>query len=244
MTASQPVTANAGGFHHEHALGGTAAPHYRAWEFELVRPHLGRSVLEVGSGMGFFAEKLVEADCERLVLSDTEDYCLTRLRAKYAGNARIEVANVGLPGQVRIGAPVETVVAMNVLEHIDDDVQALRDLAAAVVPGGRIVLWTPAYMQLYGDFDRKVGHVRRYTPRTMRQSVEAAGLRVRVLRPANFLGGVAWWIAVRRGGAGHPDRRLVWLYDNVVIPFSRVVERVIRPPFGQSILCVAEVPQR
>ena len=130
---------------------------------------------------------------------------------------------------------------MNVLEHIVDDAQALRDLAAVTKPGGRIVLWVPAYMQLYGDFDRKVGHFRRYTPKTVSAAVERAGLRVRYVRPVNFLGGIAWWIAVRRGGAGKPDPRLVWLYDKVVVPISRTVEKVVKPPFGQSVLCVADV---
>jgi hypothetical protein len=51
---------------------------------------------------------------------------------------------------------------------------------------------------------------------------------------------VAWWIAVRRGGTGRPDSRLVWLYDNVVVPVSRTVEKAVEPPFGQSLLCVVE----
>jgi SAM-dependent methyltransferase len=225
----------------EHAFGATAAPRYRQWEYDLVAPFLGRSVLEIGSGMGHFAAKLAESGLERLVLSDADQGCLERLRRTYAGRADVEVVEVALPGRVRIGEPVETVVAMNVLEHIEDDSQALRDLAAVVRPGGRIVLWVPAYMQLYGDFDRKIGHFRRYTPATIRSAVERAGLRTRVAHPVNLLGGVAWWLAVRRGGAGTPDRRLVWLYDNVVVPTSRLLEKAIRPPFGQSVLCVAEV---
>lgn len=225
----------------EHGLGGTEAPRYRRWEQELVAAHLGRSVLEVGSGMGHFSARLASMSLERLVLSDTEPGCLERLRARYAGRPGVEVVELGLPGQVALGEPVETVVAMNVLEHIGDHRQALEDLAAVVVPGGRIVLWVPAYPALYGEFDRLVGHVRRYTPATMRAVVEEAGLRVTHLRPVNLLGGAAWWVAVRRGGAGQPDRRLVWAYDQVLIPVTRLLERVIRPPFGQSLLCVAAV---
>jgi SAM-dependent methyltransferase len=225
----------------ESAFGATAAPRYRQWEYDLVAPFLGRTVLEVGSGLGYFAEKLAEGGFDRLVLSDPDAGCLARLRETYAGRADVEVAELSLPGRIDIGKPLESVVAMNVLEHIEDDVQALRDLAAIVTRGGRIVLWVPAYMQLYGDFDRNVGHFRRYTPDTIRAAVERAGLVTRHVRPVNFLGGIAWWIAVRRGGAGRPDPRLVWLYDNVVVPTSRTVERVVRPPFGQSVLCVASV---
>jgi SAM-dependent methyltransferase len=224
----------------EHAFGVTAAPRYRQWEYDLVEPFLGHSVLEIGSGMGHFSEKLVEARLDRVVLSDPDELCLEGLRRSYGDRSGVEVTMIALPGPVSLSEPVESVVAMNVLEHIEDDAQALRDLAGAVASGGRIVLWVPAYMQLYGDFDRRIGHFRRYTPTTIRDTVDRAGLRVSHVRPVNLLGGIAWWIAVRRGGAGRPDRRLVWLYDNLVVPVSRTVEKAIRPPFGQSLVCVAE----
>jgi SAM-dependent methyltransferase len=225
----------------ENAFGATAAPRYRRWEYDLVAPFLGRSMLEIGSGMGYFSEKLAEGNFDRLILSDPDQHCLRSLEEKYAGRSDIEVREIVVPGPIDIGAPVESIVAMNVLEHIEDDAQALRDLAAVVVRGGRIIVWVPAYMQLYGEFDRKVGHFRRYTPATIRLAVERAGLHVRDVRPVNVLGGAAWWLAVRRGGTGRPDPRLVWLYDNVVVPTSRTIEKVARPPFGQSVLCVADV---
>jgi SAM-dependent methyltransferase len=224
----------------ENAFGVTAAPRYRQWEYDLVAPFLGRSVLEIGSGMGHFSEKLVEAGLDHVVLSDPDELCLERLRSSFGGRPGVEVVPIALPGSVSLAEPVESVVAMNVLEHIEDDAQALRDLAGALATGGRIVLWVPAYMQLYGEFDRKVGHFRRYVPETIRSAVERAGLRVGYLRRINFLGGLAWWLAVRRGRARQPNPRLVWLYDNIVVPTSRTVEKHVEPPFGQSILCVAE----
>ena len=249
QTAASVADSTAGEQEHEESgarcesmFGVTAAPRYRQWEYDLVEPFLGSSVLEIGSGMGHFSEKLAEAGLERLVLSDHDAQCLERLRQSYAGRPEVEVVELALPGEVDLGAPVESVVAMNVLEHIEDDAAALRSLASVLTPGGRIVLWVPAYMQLYGDFDRRVGHVRRYTPATMREAVQTAGLRVRHLRRVNFLGGLAWWAAVRRGGASRPNPRLVWLYDNLVVPVSRTVERVVEPPFGQSLLSVADVP--
>jgi hypothetical protein len=108
--------------------------------------------------------------------------------------------------------------------------------------GGRIVLWVPAYMRLYGDFDRAVGHVRRYTPRTMTALIRNAGLDPEIVKPVNLLGGIAWWVTVRRGGVGTPDPRLVRTYDRFVVPVTRVVERRVTPPFGQSVLAVAGVP--
>jgi SAM-dependent methyltransferase len=236
------VEADGTGYTIENRLGGTAAPRYRHWQIDTVRPYCGRSVMEVGPGMGHFAAELDGLGLDRLVLADTEPYALARLRERYDGRDDVEVVELEVPGPVELDSPVETIVAMNVIEHIEDEVGAMRDLATALVPGGRLVAWVPGYPSLYGDFDRKVGHVRRHTPATLRAAVEEAGLRVEVCRPMNLLGGIGWWMAVRRGGVGYPKPRLVWLFDNVAIPVTRLLERAVRPPFGQTVFCVAVKP--
>jgi SAM-dependent methyltransferase len=224
----------------ENHLGGDEARNYRKYEFDMVSPHVGSSLLEVGSGLGHFSEQFGDR-LDYLVVSDNDPYCVSELRKRYDGHDDVEVLDLALPADIKIKRKVDTVVMMNVLEHIKDDVQALKDLASVVEPGGRIVIWVPGYMQLYGEFDRKVGHVTRYTPTTLRTTVEAAGLTPTVLKPINFLGGIAWWAAVRRGGAGYPDPRLVKIYDRTVVPTTRFIEKFIRPPFGQTVFCVAEV---
>jgi SAM-dependent methyltransferase len=225
----------------ENHLGGDEARNYRKYEHDMVAPYVGRSLLEIGSGLGHFSEQFA-GRLDYLVVSDNDAYCVEQLRKRYADDSDVEVLDLELPAEIKIRRMVDTVVMMNVLEHIKDDVQALKDLAAVVQPGGRIVIWVPGYMQLYGDFDRKVGHVTRYTPATLSASVTAAGLEIESVKPINFLGGLAWWAAVRRGGAGYPDPRLVKIYDRTVIPATRVIEKLIRPPFGQTVFCVARVP--
>jgi SAM-dependent methyltransferase len=238
-----PPESDGTGYTIENRLGGTAAPHYRKWQIDLVRRYCGRSVMELGPGLGHFAAELDALGLDRLVLADSEEYALEHLRRRFAGRDTVEIVQLEVPGPVDIGQPVDTIVAMNVIEHIDDDVGALRDLATALVPGGHVVIWVPGYPQLYGDFDRKVGHVRRHTPKTLREHVTRAGLHVEVCRPLNLLGGIAWWLAVRRGGVGYPKPRLVWLYDNVAIPVTRSLERRVRVPFGQTVFCVASKPR-
>lgn len=226
----------------ENHLGGDEAKNYRKYEFDTVAPFVGRSVLEIGSGLGHFAEQFLPR-LDRLVVSDFDPYCVEQLKKRFAGRDDIDVLQFGLPTDIPLKEKVDTVIMMNVLEHIEDDAEALRSLARVTVPGGRIIIWVPGYMQLYGDFDRKVGHVRRYTPKTLRSAVQRAGLQVGVLKPINMLGGIAWWAAVRRGGVGYPDPRLVKIYDRTVVPATRLIERFIRPPFGQTVFCVARVPK-
>jgi SAM-dependent methyltransferase len=235
----QPVPGDASLENH---LGGEAARNYRKYEYDMVAPYVGRTLLEVGSGLGHFAEQFLPR-LDRLVVSDFDPYCVQRLRERYAARPEVDVLRFGLPADVPLREPVDTVVLMNVLEHIEDDVAALNALAAVTRPAGRIVIWVPGYMQLYGDFDRKVGHVRRYTPKTLGTVVDRAGLVSEVLKPINFLGGIAWWLAVRKSGVGYPKPRLVKIYDHTVVPTTRAIEKVIRrPPFGQTVFCVARVP--
>jgi SAM-dependent methyltransferase len=197
-------------------------------------------VLEVGAGLGEFASQF--SGLERHVVTDVDPDAVAAMGQRFADRPEVEARVFDLSrGALDLDPPVSTVVAINVLEHIDDDTGALRSLASMTGPGGRIVLWVPAYMQLYGDFDRAVGHVRRYTPATMRAAIRNAGLDAELVKPVNLLGGIAWWVTVRRGGVGAPNPRLVRIYDRFVVPVTRTLESRVTPPFGQSVLAVARV---
>jgi SAM-dependent methyltransferase len=241
------VTEGAGAFHQATGRGledssGANQRRYRAFQLELIGPQCGDSVLEVGAGLGEFAAQL--SGLTRHVVTDVDPDAVAALARRFADRPEVEARRLDLAtGTLDAGAPVSTVVAINVLEHIEDDAAALRSLASLVEPGGRVVIWVPGYQQLYGEFDRRVGHVRRYTPATLTAAFRAAGLTPVDVRPVNLLGGLAWWATVRRGGVGSPDPRLVRVYDRFVVPATRLLERRIRPPFGQSVLGVATVPR-
>ena len=170
---------------HEHCGAFTAAtgrqleaagpdkPRYRRYQYELIAPHCGRSVLEVGAGLGEFAEQF--DDLDRLVLTDVDPDAVAVMARRFAGRPEVEVRQLELGKPPDLAQPVTSVVAINVLEHIDDDAGALRSLATAVEVGGSLVLWVPGYQQLYGEFDRRVGHVRRYTPSSLARSRPASG---------------------------------------------------------------------
>lgn len=247
MTDDQtPATAGAGAF--TDATGrdledssGADQRRYRAYQLELIAPHCGSSLLEVGAGLGEFAAGF--EGLERHVVTDVDPGCVESMAQRFADRPAVEARRLDLAsGPVDLDPPVATVLAINVLEHLEDDADALRRLAGVVEPGGTVVIWVPGYQQLYGDFDRRVGHVRRYTPATLTAAFAAAGLDPLTVKPVNFLGGIAWWLMVRRGGVGAPRPRLVRFYDRVVVPVTRRLERRVVPPFGQSVLGVARVP--
>ncbi|HET6277763.1 MAG TPA: class I SAM-dependent methyltransferase, partial [Candidatus Polarisedimenticolia bacterium] len=136
---------------------------YNRWMFDRLRRWIGRSVLEIGSGIGNLSVFLV--DRERLVLTDTREEYLSRLRQRFAGHSNVAVAHLYLPSDDRAvaGQRFDTIICLNVLEHVDDDISALEAMRRLLAPAGRLVLLVPALPAIYGTMDRALGHHRRYT---------------------------------------------------------------------------------
>ena len=215
------------------------APRYNRWMYDRLRPWVGRRVLEIGAGIGNMSEFLVDRD--RVVLTDTEPYYLDRLRARYAELPHVTVAELRLPASnPRLAAErLDTVVCLNVLEHIEDDrgsLVAMRDLLA---PGGRLILLVPSLRALYGTLDEALGHFRRYVPRELAAKLAAAGFRVPHLEYFNLAGVPGWWFTgrvLRRRLI--PQGALRW-YD-ALVPLFRL-ERLLPWRIGQSLIAIGEV---
>jgi SAM-dependent methyltransferase len=236
MSGEEGAFARATGRRADAEDAGADKPRYRRYQYDLIAPHCGRSVLEVGAGLGEFAALFT--GLERHVVTDVDPEAVAFTKSRFSDRAEVETCQFDLGAGARLDRPVESAVAVNVLEHFEDDAEVLSLLARSVTPGGTIVLWVPGYMSLYGDFDRQVGHYRRYTPATLRDAVRRAGLTAELCRPVNLLGGLAWWAAVRMGRAGSPKTAAVGFYDRVLVPATRVLDRALPIPFGQSVLGV------
>ncbi len=134
----------------------------------------------------------------------------------------------------------DTVVLLNVLEHIPDDHQALGDIYESLAPGGKMILWVPAFEALYSKFDQRIGHYRRYRRNELLDLVHNVGFGQSTARYANLPGFFAWWLVVRVLRRSPTAGRLASIYDRFFIPVIRRVERVVRPPIGQSLLVIAQ----
>lgn len=131
----------------------------------------------------------------------------------------------------------DSVLCMNVLEHITDDVEALRRFRGLLRPGGAALLLVPAHPLLFGEIDRSVGHERRYTKARLARALHSASLAVEDLRHVNPVGAVGWMVAGRDLRRKDVPGRLLRLYDHVV-PAVRLLDPV-RLPFGLSLWVVA-----
>jgi SAM-dependent methyltransferase len=139
-------------------------------------------------------------------------------------------------------APFDSALLINVLEHIEDDDGTLHELLTLLRPGGRIVLWVPAFALLYSDFDRRIGHYRRYRAPALRAQLIRSGFEVVEVRYVNAIGAIAWLIMARLLRRTPTASAPVILFDRYFVPVLRGIEDRWRPPFGQSILAVASRP--
>ncbi|MGH3744652.1 MAG: hypothetical protein ACRDTP_07330, partial [Mycobacteriales bacterium] len=134
-----------------------------------------------------------------------------------------------------------SVVAFNVLEHIPDDVGALRAFAGLVSGGGAVVVFVPAFPFAMSRFDRAIGHQRRYTRDSLVAAMTEAGLRVRTAHYVNAIGLPAWVVGMRLLRMTPRSGPVLRVWDGQVMPRMQRLESRRTPPFGQSVFCVGEV---
>lgn len=217
-----------------------AAPRYNRWLIERVTPWVGRRVLEIGAGVGTMSALLV--DRERLVLSDTNPQYLARLRARFQGQSQVHVVPLRLPatdGDLQTER-LDTIICLNVLEHVQDDELSLATMFQLLQPGGRLVLLVPSLPAIYGTLDRALGHFRRYTPAELRRKYAAAGFQMRHIEYFNLAGVPGWWFTGRvLKRELIPTASLRW-YD-ALVPLFRL-ERFLPWRLGQSLIAVGERP--
>ena len=222
----------------------TRARNYFAWLHRVVSRELGRRVVEIGCGVGNFTATLL--DRETVIAVDNDLECLARVRDRFPNqpNLHVFVGDVSDDAFLDVARfQPDSCVCLNTLEHIEDDTQALRNMASVLVPGGAVVLLVPAFLALYGPIDRNLEHWRRYRRSDLGRLAEAAGLRLRRIRYMNMAGFFGWWMNARVLRRDTQSSRQIAFFDRLIVPLMSHIERAIPPPFGQSLLAVMEKPE-
>jgi SAM-dependent methyltransferase len=208
--------------------------------FRLFRPHVGARVLEVGSGIGTMSGRLVEV-AEQVVGIEPNPNCVARIRDAVHDHPRftLRVCHLEECDLAELATwRFDTVVCINVLEHIADDVEALKTFARILVPGGRVLIFVPAVEAAYGPLDAELGHHRRYSRRALTRALTDAGLEPRRVRYTNPIGLAGWlYNAYIRKSTAHSLAQ-VQLFETFVAPWALPLERVVPPPIGLSLVGV------
>jgi SAM-dependent methyltransferase len=223
---------------HETLRRMAATDRYSRLIADRIRDHVGNRVLEVGSGLGNISGHL--GGRQLLVVSDISESYLDFLRRRFAGNSRIRVIRYDLEEGARedlVRLRLDTVICLNVLEHVRDDAAALRGLAGLLAPGSRLILLVPAHQALYSSLDRHLQHHRRYNRRQLLRLLRDSGFVVDRIASFNLLGAIGWWLngrVLRRKILPGGQLRLFNLATRLVR-----LERWLQPPFGLSLMVFA-----
>jgi SAM-dependent methyltransferase len=188
---------------------------------ETIQPYVGKRVLELGAGIGNLTRILVPRR-KYYVASDIDTEHLARLHTRFQHRPNLDVRRCDLTNPADFepfAGAMDTIVCLNVLEHVDDDLAGLRSMYATLKPGGRAIVLVPHGQDIFGTLDVALGHYRRYSHEELRGKMEQAGFRVERILDFNRISRPAWYFTgtiLKRSTLSRFQLnifdRLVWLW--------------------------------
>jgi SAM-dependent methyltransferase len=214
------------------------------WMFEAIQPYLKGKTLEIGSGIGNISSVCIDRQIP-LYLSDYNDRYCQLLKTKFGAEPNIkDIFRIDLADkdfeitQAHLLGAFDSIFALNVIEHIDDDQLAVANCHKLLTPGGRLILLMPAYPALYNRFDKELGHYRRYTGRSMNHLLSTNFQNIKIQR-FNLAGIFGWFLfgSILRGK--HLTREQMDAFEKMV-PLFRLADKITVSKIGLSIIGVGE----
>ena len=206
------------------------APRFNAWMADTIRPFCGQRVLEIGSGVGNLTQKLIPR--REYVVSDINPLYLQTLASLRQDRPYLDVAFcdvTDVESFPRSERGYDTVICLNVIEHVPDDRAALSNIREALAPGGRAIVLVPQGQWNFGTLDEVLGHRQRYSKEGLRRLAADAGLEVERILDFNRTGTAAWFLngkLLRRRSFGLLQIKLL----NLLTPLFRLVDRLVPLP--------------
>jgi len=200
------------------------APHFNQWMADTIRPYLGDCTMEIGAGIGNLTRFLVPRK-KQYVVTDIDEEHLARLSARFHHRPNVEVCSMDMPecgSFERFAGQMDSVVCLNVLEHIENDLAALRSIHRVLRPDGRAVILVPHGQEIYGAMDASLGHLRRYSEAELREKMETAGFNIERVIRFNRVARPAWYVSGRILKRRTPGRRSVRWFDRFVWLWRRI----------------------
>lgn len=199
-------------------------PRFNRWLADTIQPYVGNHVLEIGAGIGNLSLFLA-ARRKSYTASDIDEEHMARLRVRFTHRPNFSLMRCDLSSPddfASVEARADTVICLNVLEHIKDDAVGLRNIARALLPGGTAIVLVPQDQSVYGTLDEVLGHYRRYSETELRQKMEAAGFQVDQVLHFNRVTRPGWWLNGRLLKRGHFSRFQLWWFDRLVWLWRRI----------------------
>ncbi|MEZ4657503.1 MAG: methyltransferase [Caldilineaceae bacterium] len=216
------------------------ATNYHRWIFEHFTPYLGQNVAEIGAGTGNFSQLLLTSPIHHLTTFEPSNDMFPLLHQKLRNIPRAATVNDYF-GSVshRYIRQFDSVVYVNVLEHIEHERLELDFVRKTLKSNGHICIFAPALPFLYSEFDASIGHKRRYQKDQLVNLVESAGYKIVRVKYFDIAGILPWYfnfVLLRKTLT--PAN--VNLYDKLVVPVMRVIEKLMVVPAGKNLLLIGQ----
>ncbi|MDD5688001.1 MAG: class I SAM-dependent methyltransferase [Elusimicrobia bacterium] len=211
---------------------------YNEWIYKIFQPYLGSCVLEVGSGIGNLTKYFFKS-CKKLIGIDISGSFLSHLKIDYP---ELELYNYDISKNDVLSLSnrkIDTIVCVNVLEHIADEKKALQNMYNLLQTNGHLLLFVPALNWLFGSLDKNANHCRRYDKKLLKNLLEQNGFKLEKMFYSNFIGIFGWFVngkILKR--KSFPIVQPI-LFDKMV-PFLTKIEEYIRPPIGMSLIVIVK----
>jgi len=219
------------------------AINYQHWVLERISSYLGDSILEVGAGIGNYTQYFLTK--KRVYAIELSPSCLKILREKFHDD-NVELLQMDATSREIFSLKaknIDTIVCLNVLEHIENDLFALKNFYQILRTPGYLILQLPALKFLYGNIDRQLGHYRRYTKKMVSEKVKQTNFKIERMDYLNLIGTFGWFYDARIKGIINQNQQHVTFFDNRIVPIVRKLERNIKIPFGQSLIVILKKDQ-
>jgi len=219
------------------------ADRFNKWMFETILPFCAGSILEVGSGIGNISHFFLESGL-RITLSDIRSHYCDVLKNTFSGAKTLEeILLINLADRdfentyVKYRETFNTVFALNVVEHIQDDRSAIRNCRFLLKKGGKLIILVPAYQMLFNNFDMELGHFRRYTKHSLKSLFVENEFEVIHSQYFNMIGILGWFVSGKLMGKKSIPKGQMGLY-NKLVPVFRIMDKITFQRIGLSVIAV------
>jgi len=220
------------------------AKNYNQWIAHEMKSHIVSPALEIGAGTGNLTAYCLQK--KPLYITDQDSGLVKHLKKKFAKEKGVTVAkfDIAKKPQKKFIKFFSTIFAINVLEHIKHDEDALRNMRSMLHRNGKLVLLVPAKKFAYTKLDSELGHFRRYEKNELIQKLENTGYKVKKIYFFNIVGLISWYLRdkIKRENINLKPYHIA-IFDKIV-PFLRAIESMISLPMGISLIVVAKRRER
>lgn len=215
------------------------ASHYNHWLYSFMRPYLGKNILEIGCGIGTFTKILLKNGFVT-ALDKNKRYLTIVKRTIISEKLNIAFGNIE---KVKFSSmKFDSIVCLNVLEHIENDRKALSNIFYSLKDGGILIVLVPANKILFGTLDENLGHYRRYDKRTLSKFLTEAGFEIIKIRYVNLLGSIGWFVNSRLLRRKILSSNQIGIFEAISVPFLSL-EKILELPVGLSLFAIARKPK-